>query len=154
MYMYRVLFLFFLLFNSSYFPQSFEVKGVGEGPTIEIAKEEALTDLSQKIMVYVKSEFTSNEIQKVESDQWIKQNKEEFDTYKNKIISLKSELPLLSPKFQNEKFDKNFFIKYFLIILYYANRFLNVRFLLLIFEAIHSISILNFLVLFVLINVF
>ena len=115
--MYKVFFLFFLLYNSSYFPESFEVIGKGEGPTIEIAKEEALTDLTQKIMVNVKSEFTSNEIQKVENDQWIKQNKEEFDTYKNKIISLKSELPLLSPKFQSEIFYKNKNLYYIEVIL-------------------------------------
>jgi hypothetical protein len=92
----------FLIFSTHTFSQSIELIGVGEGSRIEIAKEEALSDLSQKIMVIVKSEFTSNETQKIETDNWKRQNKEEFESYKSKIISLKTDLPILSPKFQNE----------------------------------------------------
>ncbi len=84
----------FLLWNS--LAPASQITGEGYGETPKEAKKESLADLSQRIQVEVKSEFSTTE----------SVNAKGYDKQAVKIINLKSELPLIGVDFNVVK-DKS-----------------------------------------------
>lgn len=81
----KLIFILFLVFFWCDTSPAKQITGEGFGATRKEAKEESLADLTQNIQVEVKSEFSSIKTVKTRS----------FEETRNKVINLKSDLPIL-----------------------------------------------------------
>ena len=110
----KLIFVFIVLFLCGNVCLANEITGKGYGKTEDNAKKEALADLSQNIYVEVNSEFSS--IETVVNDA--------FEELKNRVINLKSDLPVLGATYEVMTLREEFFVEaglsYNSVVLYEA----------------------------------